>query len=189
MSKPFGIIYKATNLINDKCYIGQTISSLAHRKRQHKCEAVNNYSNMILSKSIRKYGWENFSWEIICECSARKELNEKETFYIENYNTYTPNGYNLTKGGDGISGFHWSEESKQKQRERNLGKKLSEEHKKNISNGTIGKCRKYSDETINKSIECRNGGMMFVDIAEEMNIPVETIKWWYKRNSRSYRKV
>lgn len=137
--KPFGIIYKATNLVNSKCYIGQTISGLSHRKRQHKCESVNNYSNMVLSKSIRKYGWDNFEWEIIYECNTREELDEKEVFYIDYYNSRIPNGYNLVSGGKGISGFHWSEESKQKQRERNMGKILTEEHKRKIGRALKGR--------------------------------------------------
>jgi hypothetical protein len=137
---------------------------------------------MILSKAIRKYGWQAFDWEILCKCNDKLTLNLMETFKIMvNHSHYTDYGYNVTWGGDGISGFKWSEESKQKQRERNLGKTLTVQHKINISKGLKGKYKKYDDYVIEKSIKYRNDGMMFTEISKEMNIPVETIKWWYKK--------
>ena len=96
------LIYKATNLINNKSYIGQTIHSLESRKSGH-LESVKNKSKCAFHRAIRKYGEVNFKWEVIYECNSIDELNEKEQHYIKEYNTFTgnnnSNGYNMTTGG------------------------------------------------------------------------------------------
>lgn len=114
------IIYKTTNKINNKSYIGQTIKSLNERISTH-LYYVNDGSNYLFHKAIRKYGKENFIWEIICECNSKKELNEKEKFYIKFYNTKTPKGYNLTDGGEGMVGWHHTEKTKRIMSENNSG--------------------------------------------------------------------
>jgi group I intron endonuclease len=85
------IIYKTTNLINGKIYVGK--------------DSNNNPkylgSGKYLNNSIKKYGKENFVKEIICECFCKEELNKKEKYWIEFYDCKDPNGYNLTDGGDG----------------------------------------------------------------------------------------
>lgn len=94
-------IYKIENLINHKCYIGQSVK-IEQRWKNHKVTAKNlndkNYDNP-LYKAIRKYGIENFSFEIIEECSVN-DLNNKQRYWIKYYNSFF-NGYNLTMGGDG----------------------------------------------------------------------------------------
>lgn len=97
----YGIVYKITNNVNGKVYIGQTIRPLSERMSQHKC-CMNGSSNSYLYKSMRKYGWDNFTWEIVCECSCREELNSKEIEYITLHESHRTRGkgYNLTKGGD-----------------------------------------------------------------------------------------
>ena len=93
-------IYKITNLINNDCYIGQSIN-IYNRWEKEKNNAFNPNAkcyNYPLYKAIRKYGVQNFSFEIIEEC-LRKELNEKETYRIKYYDSYY-NGYNQTPGGD-----------------------------------------------------------------------------------------
>ena len=87
-------IYKIINLINNKQYIGQSID-IETRWQQHKTSN----KNYILYQAFKKYGLENFSFEIIEECS-REKLNETEQYWIKYYNTLTPNGYNMTFGGD-----------------------------------------------------------------------------------------
>lgn len=93
------IIYKATNLINNKIYIGQTVNTLSIRRSQH--ERSHEYGRKTaFSNAIKKYGKENFKWEIIYEADSIEKLNEKETFYIEYYKSLvTENGYNLKGGG------------------------------------------------------------------------------------------
>lgn len=101
-----GIIYKATNLINGKVYIGKTTMPFAQRKSKHKYNAFKEDGDAYeyhFYRAIRKYGWDNFKWEIIDEADTKEELNEKEVFWIEYYDSYY-NGYNMTKGGDGTVG-------------------------------------------------------------------------------------
>lgn len=91
-------IYKITNQLNGKVYIGQSIN-IEHRWKEHIQEAKNGIRNYALYNAMRKYGIENFSFEIIEECSE-KELDEKEVYYIKEYNSYY-DGYNSTLGGQG----------------------------------------------------------------------------------------
>ena len=96
-------IYKATNKINGKSYIGQTID-FEHRKKTH-LNRRDGYCdpNSIFHKALDKYGAENFEWEILMEVPGKQFANAMEIEMIRKYGTYKPNGYNLTKGGDGGS--------------------------------------------------------------------------------------
>jgi len=85
------IIYKTTCLINGKIYVGQDF----HNDLKYYG------SGIYLKRAIKKYGKENFKKEIICECLSKEELNEKEKYWIKILNCKTPNGYNLTDGGNG----------------------------------------------------------------------------------------
>lgn len=90
-------IYKITNLINNKIYIGQSMD-IHRRWRAHKSSAFNencSIQDYPLYRAFRKYGIENFSFEILEECLST-ELDEKEKEYILFYNSLTPNGYNQT---------------------------------------------------------------------------------------------
>jgi group I intron endonuclease len=88
-------VYLITNTISGKRYVGQTITSLEARWNQHKKIASCTY----LHAAIKKHGEENFSIEAICEPPTVELMNEIEAEYIERYNTLSPTGYNLTKGG------------------------------------------------------------------------------------------
>lgn len=94
-------IYKITNTINGHAYVGQSIC-IENRWADEKARAFNPNSesyNSTLSKAFRKYGVDNFTFEILEMCS-REQLNEKEKEYIALYDTYRK-GYNATTGGDG----------------------------------------------------------------------------------------
>jgi len=133
------IIYKTTNLINNKIYIGKTTrKSLLYYG-----------SGIVLNQSIKKYGKENFKREIIEQCDTFEQLNERERFWILELKSYDPNiGYNRSYGGDGFSGITpetilklklkrskriISEETKQKIGDSNRNKPKSEQHKKSLS--------------------------------------------------------
>ena len=90
---PYGVIYKAINLVNGKMYIGQTVQKLEHRKWKHYSEAKN--SSLIFHRAIMKYGKDNFKWVIVDEANSKEELSEKEVYWIKRFNTYS-NGYNMT---------------------------------------------------------------------------------------------
>ena len=90
----FGYIYKTTNLINGKIYIGQ-----------HKSDVFDNSyygSGKLIGRAITKYGKENFSCEIIEECFNKKQMSEAEKFWIDKFQSFpkTGIGYNLTPGGE-----------------------------------------------------------------------------------------
>ena len=100
-----GFIYKITNTINGKYYIGQTIQNVKERFYQHcatKCSKA--VSNMAIHRAIKKYGKSNFTVEVIEEIDSAN-LNDRERYWIKYYNSYN-NGYNSTKGGqDGCKPF------------------------------------------------------------------------------------
>lgn len=93
-------IYKIENKITKKCYIGQSVD-IDKRWRREIADAFNSNSrayNYPLSQAIRKYGIDNFDFLVLEECK-REELNYKEKFWIQYYNSFF-NGYNQTLGGD-----------------------------------------------------------------------------------------
>ena len=101
-------IYKFTNKINNKAYIGQT-NNIEARKRNHKSDSFNKKSsgyNLLFHIAIRKYGWENFKFEILEEIPEEfgyEYVNEREMYFIQKYETQKDSnkGYNITYGGQG----------------------------------------------------------------------------------------
>lgn len=96
-----GYIYKITNLITNKCYIGQTIrKNVNQRWNEHKRgrSCGNETDKSLIKNSIKKYGQDNFKFEIICICFD-DDLNRFEIDYISKLNTINPNGYNIHSGG------------------------------------------------------------------------------------------
>lgn len=108
-----GIIYKITNQINQKKYIGKTIRDLNTRWNEHKQYAISGRYNTPLYNALRKYGIDNFTCEVIEEgIDDIQELNAKEQNYIKLYHsTSHDQGYNIALGGDGgITSFKLTEE-------------------------------------------------------------------------------
>lgn len=91
----YGIVYKITNLINGKSYVGITTRTLKQRFKEH-CNADSG-----IGRAIRKYGKENFKKEIIDYADDNEELLELEIEHIKKYDSYK-NGYNNTLGGEGF---------------------------------------------------------------------------------------
>lgn len=98
------IVYKATNKENGKVYIGYTSKTLEERKLEHLAKSKSKGDKhyfYLFKEAIRKYGFFCFEWEIICECNSIDECYEKEKHFIKEMNTISPDGYNLTEGGNG----------------------------------------------------------------------------------------
>lgn len=100
------IIYKITNLINDKVYIGQTTRTFNQRYKGNGIGAervrLAKNSNQHLLASLEKYGANNFKVDIIEVCNSVEELNKRECFYIDFYDsTNSEKGYNHCQGGNG----------------------------------------------------------------------------------------
>lgn len=159
-------IYKITNSFNGKSYIGQTIQSLTRRFSAH---ALGKSS--AISLAIAKYGKEGFSVEEITVCSSLEELNSAEKHYIEIFNTLAPNGYNLHSGG----GSHKvSDETRQKQRISQLGKKQSAETVAKRANAAKGhrpyNTKPNSKSFPSKSVKCLNTGTSYPSISEAAKV-------------------
>ena len=139
-----GFIYKITNKLNNKVYIGQTIQKPIERFYQHCAKKCDKYIlNMVIHKAIFKYGKDNFTFEIIEEV-PKQQLNEREEYWIKYYNSYT-DGYNSTKGGQkGNKPF------------KNIDNKaIIEQYQQGKSLRTIGKIFNIDKATV-KSILIRN---------------------------------
>jgi group I intron endonuclease len=147
------IIYKITNNVNSKVYIGVT-ENFTKRKREHISAAKT--SHKVLYRAMRKYGIDAFSFEIIEETSDRK----RECFFISEYKSTDMNfGYNLTNGGEGTPGFIPTDEARESMRQAKLGKKLSSDHKRKI--GESGKGRVFTSETKTKISQKLKGNKNF----------------------------
>ena len=173
----YGYIYKTTNLVNGKIYIGQ-----------HKAEKYDKSyygSGKILKLAIDKYGIENFSNTVLCYCESKKELDKLERQLIKQYNsTNSDIGYNIAKGGDGgdtfsnmsesdklkrlenlrINGFFTTATKEQQSamskkswetRRKNGNDKFSEDSKLKMRNSHLGKT--LTKEQIDKSVKSRKG--------------------------------
>jgi len=161
------IIYKTTNLLNNKIYIGQSNYN----------DPTYYGSGKWLKRSIKKYGKENFRKETIEECNE-VELNEREIYWI---NFYQSNkfGYNISRGGQKgwMIGLKHSEETKKKISELNKGEKNSfygkhhtEETKRKISESNKGNASflgKHHTEETKKRLSDLNKGKKLTDEAKE----------------------
>lgn len=119
------IIYKITNLITNKFYVGQTTRSLEIRWKAHIRESI--YQSRYICKSIKKYGPENFKIEEITSANNNQELDKLEKFWIKELDCLSPNGYNLREGGNNTT---FSEQTKLKM---SLAKKGKPSKKKDFS--------------------------------------------------------
>lgn len=150
-------IYKHTNLINGKAYIGQT--SATDPKTRWANGRGYNRRNPIFYNAIQKYGWDNFSHEILVDgITTLEEANRLEIEFIAKYHTYIKDpecwGYNTTIGGSGRSHLQL-EETKQKISNSLKGRIFTEEHKEKISK-TLKR----------KRIICIETGIVYESISE-----------------------
>ena len=112
MSMKKGKIYKITNTKNSLIYIGCTISSLDKRFKEHLSRCFTSNHKSKLYNSMKKYGQDNFTIELIEECDLNM-IYETEKKYIEQYNSYN-GGLNATIGGEGCLGYVHSPEVRER---------------------------------------------------------------------------
>jgi len=147
-------VYKVTNVINNKLYVGRTSKTISKRFSEHLgiAKSYNKRSILLssLHNAILKYGSNKFIIECIEECKSLEHSKEREIYWIAFYRSNKfKYGYNMTKGGDGgtlgFTGRAHSERTKEKMRNvnpekraSNKGKTLPIEWKRNISIGCKG---------------------------------------------------
>lgn len=119
-------LYKITNTINNKCYIGWTGKTIQSRWEKHKNDALSFRDNRKFYNAIRKYGIEHWKVDLLLETLSIEEAKTKEIELIKFYNSYYE-GYNATKGGDGNNGIIMSEESNRARSLKLKGVKKSQE--------------------------------------------------------------
>ena len=164
--KAYNYIYKITNQINGKIYIGK-----------HSTDNLDDGymgSGILICKAEKKYGLENFTKEYLAFCDTEEKLNWFEKFYIKKYKAKEV-GYNLTDGGDGHLGFIMTEETKQKLSEAKKGKTFSKEHKQKLSEAKKGKT--LSEEHKQKISEAKKGKTLSEETKQKIS---DAMKSWHK---------
>jgi group I intron endonuclease len=173
MNTDKGKIYKITNKENGSIYIGCTINSLEKRFGEHLSRCFSSTHKSKLYNSMKKYGQENFTIELIEECDLNV-IYEIEKKYIGQYDSYN-NGLNSTFGGEGCLGYTHSPEIRQK---------ISE----NTKNGNSHKGKTYEELYGDKADEEREKRKTAASwdkmTEEERNIRVNNIKNASRKNSK-----
>ena len=124
-------IYKITNKVNGKSYVGQTVNEVKERWKAH-CRPSSCKDGSQISFAIQKYGKDNFTFEVIDTALAMDELNTKEITWIQSLNTLSPYGYNLSSGG---LNARKHQTTKDKISSSLKGKPISDAHRKAMSEG------------------------------------------------------
>lgn len=137
------VVYKITNSVNGKIYIGITTTAIGKRIACYKSSVKKDRpTSHRIVLAMKKHGFENFKFEIIFETENKQVLKEKEIEFISLYNSCDSKiGYNISPGG-----FLPSEENIKKLSKMNRGKKLTKEHKDKISKSLMG--HSVSDKAI-----------------------------------------
>ncbi|MBT2690643.1 helix-turn-helix domain-containing protein [Bacillus sp. ISL-47] len=144
------IIYKATNTVNGKVYIGLTSKSLTRRVWEHRSK-MNSGGYFHFHHALRKYGFEAFTWDVIDSAIFYGDLKEKEKYWIAFYDSFN-NGYNSTLGGDGTIGYDG------RKGEKNHNSLITDEQAKEIV------------DLLRKNI------MSFKEIAEKVGTSIKTVQ-------------
>ncbi len=145
-----GIIYKVTNLVDGKIYVGQTIQTLWRRRRAH--ENLSLRPSTYFHRALSKHGILNFSWSILETCDTKTSLHAREKFWITQFACMAPSGYNSAEGGKGGA---YLESHKRRISEALKGRKISDSHRLAVS--VANKGSKRSDIVKQKMSESRKG--------------------------------
>lgn len=145
--KKIWCVYMHTNLINNKKYIG--ITSLKNPHNRWRSDGSGYKRQTRFWNAIQKYGWENFKHEILLKNETKEYAEKVEKCLIRHYKTRNREyGYNITDGGEGVSGWKPNDEWRRKQSELKKNQVISEETRKKISKANKG--HHVSDETREK---------------------------------------
>jgi group I intron endonuclease len=141
----------ATNTVNGKRYIGKTIQLFRIRKSNHLSRSATEGQSHAFGRAIAKHGPDAFDWTILLVSESNDILCATECAMIAMFNTRAPRGYNLTNGGEGKSGFHLSQETRNKIRLSHIGLTHSLESRAKIAASQTGNKRgPHSAATIEK---------------------------------------
>ena len=199
-----GYIYKITNKVNNKVYIGQTIRTIEERYQRHLSEAKRR-TNRPLYDSMNHHGIDNFIVEQVVEAPDDK-LNELEVFYIAKYKTTDPAfGYNLTTGGDSfksclspeakkraaekiskaLKGKKQPKELVEKRTAKLRGQKRTEEQRKRFSEGqkkrdpdTFARGFTVPQERRDKISKTLTGQVQSEETKLKRKESISKLKWW-----------
>jgi group I intron endonuclease len=172
-------IYMVKNKLNGKIYVGKTTQNLKTRKRQHERESKKKKCSGFHG-ALRKYGLENFKWKILEECNSKHDLNLAEEWYIKKLKSYanSGHGYNLTFGGEGISGWNHTEEVKEKISKASLSFWKNPEYRENMQK------RKISEKTRKKISEISLRRWANPEFKEKTSIKIKnSMDAEYRKNS------
>jgi group I intron endonuclease len=131
-----GFIYKITNLITNKLYIGKTTESCPEKRwLRHKQTIAKGTGCPALQDAVNRYGIENFKFEVLIICFD-EATNQLEIEYIKKFNSIVPNGYNISKGGEGggFIGKQHSDKTKELIKQRAIQYYTNPENRKNTAN-------------------------------------------------------
>lgn len=150
MVSKISCVYKITNTLNGKVYIGQTVDYRKRKVGHFSYLRRNAHRNRYLQKSFNKYGESSFKMEIIKECAV-DELDKLEIYYMRKYNSIDKTlGYNMVIGGNTNKSF--PDYIRQKMSRSQKGRIISEEHRKRIGKWHKGKTISPKDiEKANKT--------------------------------------
>lgn len=162
-------IYCIENKVNGKKYVGKSID-IQHRWKEHKMQLNNgNHVNSYLQHSWDKYGSDSFEFSILEECSDG-DLNEREKYWIEFYDSFN-SGFNLTCGGDGgntIAGYTDEELRRYKEKKHRV-------HQQTALKGEEAPQAKLTKVEVEEIIQRMLNGEFSIDIANDYNVNYATV--------------
>lgn len=189
------VVYRVTNQVNGKVYIGKWQGKNVQTRWEHHCRLAASGKGFYLHNAIRKYGSEAFTVEVIATAPTKEELAALECSLIASHRSTDPQiGYNIAKGGEGgfsypgernpFYGRHHSEETKAVLREKcpRVGWQHSEESRKKIARAHEGK--QFSDEHCLHISEAKKGHSVSAEQrqkASEWASTVERTPQWCAR--------
>lgn len=169
------IIYKITNRVSGKIYIGQTNRDINQRLKEHTfpssgCKAIRD--------AIIKYGVENFTIEEVAKASSQDQLNILEKVHIETLETLAPKGYNLKDGGNSQ---YFAPETLKKMRQAKLGSTVSGEVKQKMSETHK---KRFADNPELAMIRSKQTKAHWEDPEYRENLSVQRQKYWADPTNR-----